>query len=172
MPANEALWTTNDLLPGSSYPRVLFHKHLKLLRTAYQRFKALASIGESMSLHLDQRARFEQGVYSLDMQTTHRVDPPGVLEGRLGGFDPAVTFTVTPENEINPYLVQVGMDSQANSSNIVLRVHDAVRNQMVARIHTGTSYLSTDTSSETGPDTKPRMLCFSFTFFAQKGVSQ
>ena len=60
MPANEALWTTNDLLPGSSYPRVLFHKHLKLLRTAYQRFKALASIGESMSPHLDQRARFEQ----------------------------------------------------------------------------------------------------------------
>ena len=117
---------------------------------------------------------FEQGVYSLDMQTTHQVDPPGVLEGRLGGFDPAVTFTVTPENEINPYLVQVGMDSQANSSNIVLRVHDAVRNQMVARIHTGTSYLSTDTSSETGPDTKPRMLCFSFMYypFAQKGVSQ
>ena len=113
---------------------------------------------------------FEQGVYSLDMQTTHQVNPPGVLEGRLGGFDPAVTFTVTPENEINPYLVQVGMDSQANSSNIVLRVHDAVRNQMVARIHTGTSYLSTDTSSETGPDAKP--LCFSFTFFAQKGVSQ
>ena len=65
MPANEALWTTNDLLPGSSYPRVLFHKHLKLLRTAYQRFKALASMGESMSLHLDQRARFEQ-VWSLN----------------------------------------------------------------------------------------------------------
>ena len=115
---------------------------------------------------------FEQGVYSLDMQTTHQVIPPGVLEGRLGGFDPAVTFTVTPENEINPYLVQVGMDSQANSSNIVLRVHDAVLNQMVARIHTGTSYLSTDLSSETGPDTQPRMLCFSFTFFAQKCVSQ
>ena len=111
---------------------------------------------------------FEQGVYSLDMQTTHQVNPPGVLEGRLGGFDPAVTFTVTPENEINPYLVQVGMDSQANSSNIVLRVHDAVRNQMVARIHTGTSYLSTDTSSETGLDTKPLYFVFTLAFLAEE----
>ena len=29
VPPNEALWTTSDLMHGCSYPRVLFHKHLK-----------------------------------------------------------------------------------------------------------------------------------------------